>query len=77
MLLIYPPPVWSASTTRQTFDDIKNLVVDTGYVRKPYAKTKVKRQADLLQKISNKTAESGQTGNVSFYQLEQKFLLPH
>lgn len=70
MLLIYPPPVWSASTD-------KHLEVDTGYISKPYAKTKVKRKADLLQEISNKTAESGQTDKVSYYQLKKKFLLVH
>lgn len=55
----------------------KHLEVDTGYISKPCAKTKVKRQADLLQEISNKTAESGQTDKVSYYQLKQKFILAH
>lgn len=40
MLLIYPPPVWSASTTRQTFDDIQTFGSGYGIYQQTVYKNK-------------------------------------
>lgn len=77
MLLIYPPPVWSASTTRQTFDDIQKFGSGYWTCQQTVCKNKGEAASRLAAENQQQKAESGQTDNVSFHQLEQKFLLAH